>query len=344
MKKYGRKRHIAKTFTWRIIGSLDTIILSWIISGDLKIGMAIGGAEVFTKMILYYFHERIWFNTRIFVTQTSHIRHLIKTLTWRLVGTIDTMFMGWIISGDPTVGLKIGALELVTKMALYYLHERLWHRTDFGLAEVIEENDQEKSSVSGHLFKQDYEIDRRSRNEEFGHNSFMVLLTGLSGSGKSTIANLVEKELSQQGYKTYLLDGDNVRLGLNKDLSFSEEDRAENLRRIAEVSKLFVESGTIVLAAFVSPLRKDREMMHEILGEDFMEVYIDTPLEICEQRDVKGLYKKARNGEIPNFTGISAPYEQPLNPGISIKTVNSSAEFCAKQLMEQIMPKIQLKK
>lgn len=344
MKNYGRKRHIAKTFTWRIIGSLDTIILSWIISGDLKIGFAIGGAEVFTKMILYYFHERIWFNTRIFITQTSHIRHLIKTITWRLVGTIDTMFMGWIISGDPTIGLKIGALELITKMALYYLHERLWHRTDFGLTEVIEENDQEKSSVSEHLFKQNYEIDRSSRNEAFGHNSFMVLLTGLSGSGKSTIANLVEKELSQQGYKTYLLDGDNVRLGLNKDLSFSEEDREENLRRIAEVSKLFVDSGTIVLAAFVSPLRKDREMMREIIGEDFMEVFIDTPLEICEQRDVKGLYQKARNGEIPNFTGISAPYEQPLNPEISIKTVNSTPEFCAVQLMEQIMPKIQLKK
>ena len=128
MKKYGRKRHIAKTFTWRIIGSLDTIILSWIISGDLKIGFAIGGAEVLTKMTLYYFHERIWFNTRIFIIQTSHIRHLIKTVTWRLVGTIDTMLLGWFVTGDIKLGLAIGGFEVITKMFLYFLHERVWYK------------------------------------------------------------------------------------------------------------------------------------------------------------------------------------------------------------------------
>ena len=157
----------------------------------------------------------------------------------------------------------------------------------------------------------------------------ILWFTGLSGSGKSTIANAVELELFKRGRKTYLLDGDNVRHGLNKDLGFSEQDRIENIRRIGEVAKLFVDSGLIVLTAFISPFKSDRQIARSLVKYDeIIEVFIDTPLEVCEQRDPKGLYKKARDGAIKNFTGISSPYEAPEEPQIHIKTDEHSIEEC----------------
>lgn len=155
----------------------------------------------------------------------------------------------------------------------------------------------------------------------------MLWFTGLSGSGKSTIANALESALADTGRHTYLLDGDNIRHGLNKDLGFSDDDRVENIRRIGEVGKLFVDAGVIVLSAFISPFRSDRQIVRKMLESgEFIEVYVDTPLEICEQRDPKGLYKKARKGEISSFTGISSPYEAPLTPEIHIKTAETSIE------------------
>jgi len=155
----------------------------------------------------------------------------------------------------------------------------------------------------------------------------VLWFTGLSGSGKSTIANEVEQQLHNLSKHTYLLDGDNVRMGLNKGLSFSDEDRVENIRRVGEVSKLFVDAGVLVLTAFISPFQKEREMVRALLTEgEFIEVFIDTPLEVCESRDPKGLYKKAREGTIPNFTGISSPYEAPNNPEIHIETHKISLE------------------
>ena len=157
----------------------------------------------------------------------------------------------------------------------------------------------------------------------------ILWFTGLSGSGKSTIANAVELELFKRGRKTYLLDGDNVRHGLNKDLGFSEHDRIENIRRIGEVAKLFVDSGLIVITAFISPFKSDRQIARSLVKYDeFIEVFIDTPLEVCEQRDPKGLYKKARDGAIKNFTGISSPYEAPEEPQIHIKTDEHSIQEC----------------
>lgn len=148
----------------------------------------------------------------------------------------------------------------------------------------------------------------------------VVWFTGLSGSGKSTLANALEEKLFNLGYHTYILDGDNVRHGLNKDLGFDETSRIENIRRIGELCKLFVDSGLIVICAFVSPFEKDRAFVRSLLEKDeFIEVFVDTPLEICEKRDPKGLYKKARNGEIQNFTGINSPYEKSLNPEIHIQ-------------------------
>ena len=191
------------------------------------------------------------------------------------------------------------------------------------------------------IVKQEYKIDRSLRNQSNEHKSVVLWFTGLSGSGKSTIANLVEVELSKKNNKSYLLDGDNVRFGLNSDLDFSNEGRKENIRRISEVAKLMVDAGLVVLTAFISPFEEDRLSARTIIGDtDFVEIFIDTPLEVCEQRDVKGLYKKARSGEIKSFTGISSPYEAPSKPDIRIETVGKSAEECAKEIVEKIAGRI----
>ncbi|MCL9780411.1 adenylyl-sulfate kinase [Vibrio sp. S4M6] len=166
----------------------------------------------------------------------------------------------------------------------------------------------------------------------------ILWFTGLSGSGKSTIANAVEALLFQRGKRSYLLDGDNIRHGLNKDLGFSDQDREENIRRIGEVAKLFVDSGIIVLTAFISPFISDRLKVRQLVeSEQFLEVFIDTPLSVCEQRDPKGLYKKARAGEISHFTGIDSEYQAPQNPEIHIKTQDLTIEACATEVVEQLL-------
>jgi adenylylsulfate kinase len=170
-------------------------------------------------------------------------------------------------------------------------------------------------------------VTRERRNQQNAHKSVVLWLTGLSGSGKSTLAHSVEEHLHQKGCRTYVLDGDNVRHGLSGDLGFSDNDRKENLRRIGEVSKLFIEGGTIVLAAFISPFREDRERVRNLMPHgDFLEIFVDCPIEVCESRDVKGLYKKARAGEIKEFTGISSPYEIPEKPELLVYTDQESLE------------------
>ncbi|CAE7329386.1 cysC, partial [Symbiodinium sp. CCMP2456] len=160
-----------------------------------------------------------------------------------------------------------------------------------------------------------------------GHNSFAIWFAGLSGSGKSTLASALEKRLYQRGLRTFILDGDNIRSGLNKDLDFSEESRRENIRRIGEVAKLMIDAGCIVLSAFISPFRQEREMVKSMVGEEnYVEVFVNCPLEECEKRDVKGLYAKARAGEISNFTGISSPFEAPENPDVKVPTHQLSLE------------------
>ncbi len=183
-------------------------------------------------------------------------------------------------------------------------------------------------------------ITRQHRQEKNQHKSFVLWFTGLSGSGKSTLANAVEKKLFEMDYNVTVLDGDNVRHGLCSDLGFTEEDRHENLRRIGEVAKLFVESGTIVLAAFVSPYREDREKVRSRLPHgDFYEVYCKCDLEVCEDRDPKGLYKKARAGEIPNFTGVSAPYEEPIKPDMVVNTSSLSVEEEVREIINRLQKK-----
>ncbi len=189
-----------------------------------------------------------------------------------------------------------------------------------------------------------YQISIQDRRQANKHNSFLMWFTGLSGSGKSTIANVVEQELHKKGIKTYILDGDNIRKGINNDLSFSPEDRTENIRGIPEPANLMVDAGLVVLAAFVSPYKKDRENIKSIVKDvNFVEIYVNTSLEECEKRDVKGLYKKARAGEIKNMTGISAPYEAPEDPDVEINTEQVSVEQAVKQIIEYITPKLKLK-
>ena len=177
-------------------------------------------------------------------------------------------------------------------------------------------------------------ITREDRQQLNGHRGCTVWLTGLSGSGKSTIAVALEKRLLERGVRTYILDGDNIRHGLNKNLGFSPEDRTENIRRIGEVARLFTDAGMVALTAFISPYRADRDQVRSLMAAgDFVEVFVDCPVDVCEQRDVKGLYKKARAGEIKEFTGVSAPYEAPLRPELTIDTSGQSVEESAKQIL-----------
>lgn len=180
------------------------------------------------------------------------------------------------------------------------------------------------------------DIDRALREQLMGQRACTIWMSGLSGAGKSTIANLLEKRLYQMGKKTMLLDGDNVRMGLNRNLGFSDEDREENIRRIAEVAKLMNDAGLIVITAFISPYRQDRRNARRIIGKEFREVYVSTPIDECEKRDVKGLYRAAREGKIEHFTGITGPYEIPEHPDAIVDTTNMDVEVCVDQILHQL--------
>ena len=184
-------------------------------------------------------------------------------------------------------------------------------------------------------------LTRKDKEDLLKQHSVMIWFTGLSGSGKSTLAIALERELQQRGLLCRRLDGDNIRSGINNNLGFSEEDRVENIRRIAEIGKLFVDTGIITIAAFISPNNDIREMAANIIGkENFMEVFVSTPIEACEKRDVKGLYAKARRGEIRNFTGVSAPFEAPLHPALSLDTSILSVEESVNKLLELVLPRV----
>ena len=194
------------------------------------------------------------------------------------------------------------------------------------------------------IVKHSFNVVRDDRRTANGHNSVLIFFTGLSGSGKSTIANALEQYLHQNHIKTYTLDGDNIRHGINKDLTFSPEDRSENNRRIGEIANLFVDAGVVVLAAFVAPYKKDREIIKKAVGtENYIEIFVNTSLEVCEQRDVKGLYAKARKGEIKNMTGISAPYEAPERPDAEV-TEEHSIEESVTIIYNKIENHLRLKK
>ena len=188
--------------------------------------------------------------------------------------------------------------------------------------------------MSTNITKHKFTVSRKKREQISGHKGKVLWFTGLSGSGKSTLANSLDEKLNSKKYNTYILDGDNVRMGLNKDLGFSPEDRKENIRRISEVAKLFADSGKVVMTAFISPYLVDRYEARKLIGDDFIEIFVNTSLKDCIERDPKGLYKKALSGEIKGFTGIDAPYQEPKNPDIEIKnmTIEESVNFIIKKL------------
>lgn len=213
----------------------------------------------------------------------------------------------------------------------FILIDRVTHMTS--ACGVVEHSLRREENLQWH----NMDVTRKLRAERLDQTPKTIWLTGLSGAGKSTLVNELEKKLFMEGRHTMLLDGDNVRMGLNKNLGFKEQDRIENIRRVAEVSKLMNDAGLIVLTSFISPFEADRERARSIIGEEaFIEIYVSTPIEECEKRDVKGLYKKARSGEIPNFSGISSPYEVPENPEITIDTTGKSVEECVDYIMEKL--------
>ncbi len=194
-----------------------------------------------------------------------------------------------------------------------------------------------------HLIKQTFTITRSDYESRNKHRGIVIWLTGLSGSGKSTIANELNTRLFHQNKHAVILDGDNTRLGINSDLGFSNENRTENNRRVAEIAKLFIESGNIVICSFISPFQKDREMSKQIIGEaDYFEVFVDCSLEMCENRDVKGMYKQARKGELESFTGISSPYEKPTNPKLILNTEKLNLEQSTDLLESAIQERIKI--
>lgn len=268
------------------------MIISYIITGSVSIGMAIGGFEVFTKMVLYYLHERAWYK------YVNLGRGASATSNWQLASSSQHPTAS---TQQPTASTQPPAPS--------------------------------NQHPTPNIIPQSYSISLSDRIEQNKHHPKVYWMTGLSGSGKSTIANALQNKLFQNGYQVYVLDGDNVRSGLNKDLDFSDEGRVENIRRISEVAKLFADAGFVVITAFISPFKADREQAKRIIGEEtFCEVFVDTPLEICEQRDVKGLYKKARAGEIKNFTGIGSVFEVPEAPDVHVETANLNIEECVEVL------------
>jgi len=268
-------------------------------------------------------------------------RNLLKSISWRIVGSIDTMFLGWLISGRLSIGAKIGLTELLTKLIIYYFHERLWQKIRFGLPSKRQQAKIVQNQITPTLFKQIGKISRRERERLNNNKSFTLWLTGLSGAGKSTLAAEIEEWIHHCDGRVYILDGDNTRLGINSDLTFSEEDRAENIRRVAEISRLFNEAGIIVVAAFISPFGDDRMRAKKIIGEDsFMEIYLEASVAVCQERDRNGLYKLAAQGKIKNFTGISSPYEPPVNPDLLLNTDHTSLENCLEIAKKAVIAKM----
>jgi adenylylsulfate kinase len=198
---------------------------------------------------------------------------------------------------------------------------------------------------NGNIIPHNHTVKQLDRIVKNGYKPKVIWFTGLSGSGKSTLSDVFEKYLFDEGYNTYILDGDNIRSGLNKDLDFSDASRTENIRRLGELCRLFLDSGVIILTAFISPFTKDRQTVRELVGEEnFIEVFVDCPLEVCEARDVKGLYAKARRGEIPNFTGISSPFEEPQSPDVTVKTAEFSIDEGLEILKTEILKKFKIDK
>lgn len=265
-------------------------------------------------------------------------RHLLKTISWRIIASIITFLIAWLITGNVNVAIGIGAIEVILKMVAYYGHERFWFKRIRFRKEITRPLNLHPKLLG---------ISQEERKELLNQKSQVLWLTGLSGSGKSTIAEELEKRLSRSGYKTFILDGDNTRWGINADLGFTSWDREENIRRVSEIAKLISDAGFIVITSFISPYERSRSKAEDIIGIDkFKEIHICTSLDDCSRRDPKGLYKKAFAGEIKNFTGVSDPYEIPEDPFIKINAGTDGPEnlkFSVDLIFKKIEPFIKIK-
>ncbi len=287
---------------------------------------------VWMDQVRGYVGRDLWLKlgTALVNAQITAIKHRINTNTFEHLSAQQLELNGlYVVNVKTERPIAFEAYNDCPPMGAFIFIDRMSHQTV--AAGMIEFALRRASNV--HLQK--LEIDKMARRKLNGHDSRVLWFTGLSGSGKSTISNILEKELHARGIRTYLLDGDNVRHGLNRDLGFTDADRIENIRRVGEVAKLMVDAGVVVLAAFISPFQAERDMVRRQFDKgEFFEIFVDTPLEVAELRDPKGLYKKARRGEIPNFTGIDSPYEAPLNPELHIKTSMQSVEQAVKEILK----------
>ncbi len=308
-------------------------------------------------IILSFSHSK--FPHSLIALKESHSRSIAKGVSWRVLGTLDTTAIAWLVTGSPLKALSIGGIEVFTKIFLYYFHERIWQRVKWGKPRQTHQTHQTNQTPQTHQTIQtlqtnqtpqtpthihptfDQMLSRDERQQFLRQKSKVIWLTGLSGSGKSTIGHALERKLMENGYFAQMLDGDNIRSGINSNLGFSLEDRQENIRRIAEVAKLYCHSGVVTICTFISPTREIRQYAKDIIGaEDFIEVYVNAPLEVCEERDVKGLYQKARKGEIKEFTGIDSPYEAPEHPALELNTAEEPLETSVEKLFNYLQPHI----
>jgi len=276
----------------------------------------------------------------------SRFKSLIKGISWRIIGTIDTLFVAFLITGDTVKSLSIGGIEVFTKIFLYYLHERLWGR----ISERLWKKTQGLFSFikfKNYVFStEEWLVNRSDREKKNEHKGCVIWMTGLSGAGKTTIARHLEKKLFEEGFSSKILDGDVLRSGINSDLAFSDNDRKENIRRTAEIAKIFAESGFITIVSLITPKEEFRDLARQIIGEeDFNLIYVEASISECERRDVKGLYAKARKGEIKDFTGVSAGngFEVPTNVQIILKTEQTNIELTVVQLLAYLKEKVPTK-
>ena len=273
----------------------------------------------------------------------SRFKSLIKGISWRIIGTIDTLFVAFIITGDTVKSLSIGGIEIFTKIFLYYLHERLWSRISVRMWKKTQDLFSFIRFKNYVFSSEEWLVNRSDREKKNEHKGCVIWMTGLSGAGKTTIARHLEKKLFEEGYLSKILDGDVLRSGINADLAFSENDRQENIRRTAEIAKIFAESGVITTVSLITPKEEFRALARQIIGEkDFHLIYVEASLEECERRDVKGLYAKARKGEIKDFTGVSAGngFEVPIKYDLLVKTDNEDIEGLVQLVFDYLEKKV----
>ncbi len=267
-------------------------------------------------------------------------RNFYKTISWNLAVLAGVIIVFFVLEKFK-FSMQFGVIILFLQIIGYYIHERCWQNAKLGLPTKSEIGLKVHNEVKANLFRHSGSINKTLRELSNRHKSRTIWLTGLSGSGKSTLSNEIEAWIFSNLGKVYVLDGDNTRLGINKDLSFSNEDRKENIRRVAEICRLFNEAGIIVIASFISPFEQDRKNAKSIIGEDnYIEIYLEASLFTCVQRDPKGLYQKALNGEIKDFTGVNSPYEIPEKPNLHLNTELLSIESCIDLIKNELKDKL----